>query len=80
MLLKVLILVKIENIIEETQSYEYIIFIIFRDKMQVPTALLLFLITQGRIHIFGPKYILLLVLLETVCKKRIWNLDFSIDL
>ena len=47
MLLKMVVLVKRENLIKGTQSYEYIVFIIFRDKMQVPTALFLFSITQG---------------------------------
>ena len=30
------------NLIKRTQSYEYTVSIIFKDEMQVPTALLLF--------------------------------------
>ena len=41
------ILEKRENLIKGTQSSEYIFSIFFKDKMQVPTALLLFWITQG---------------------------------
>ena len=41
MLLKLVILVKRENLIKGTQSYEYIVSIIFKEKMKVPTALLL---------------------------------------
>ena len=47
MLLKMVILVKKENLIKATQSYEYIVSLIFKDKMQVPITLLLFSITQG---------------------------------
>ena len=46
MLLKMVILVKRENLIKATQSYD----LIFKDKMQVPTTLLqvpIFWITQG---------------------------------
>ena len=41
------ILVKRENIIKPTQSYEYIVSLIFKDKMHVAITLLLFWITQG---------------------------------
>ena len=41
MLLKVVILVKREKLIKGTQSYEYILSFIFKDKIQVPTALFL---------------------------------------
>ena len=47
MFLKMMILVKRENLIKATQSYEYIVSLIFKDKMQVPITLLLFWITQG---------------------------------
>ena len=43
MLLKMVILVKRENLIKGTQSYEYIVSIIFKDKMHIPSALLLLL-------------------------------------
>ena len=46
MLLKMVILLKRENI-KAIQSYEYIVSLIFKDKMQVPITLLLFWITQG---------------------------------
>ena len=36
------ILVKRENIIKPTQSYEYIVSLIFKDKMHVAITLLLF--------------------------------------
>ena len=58
MLLKKVILVKRENFIKATQSYKYIVSLIFKDKMQVPITLLLFWITQGhreRVQIFCPK-------------------------
>ena len=42
MLLKMVILVKRENFIKASQSYEYIVSLIFKDKIQVPTTLLLF--------------------------------------
>ena len=42
MLLKMVILVKREKVIKGTQLYEYILSLIFKDKMQVPTTLLLF--------------------------------------
>ena len=42
MMLKMVILVKRENFIEASQSYEYIVSLIFKDKIQVPTTLLLF--------------------------------------
>ena len=47
MLVKLVILVKREKLIKGTQSYEYIVSIIFKEKMHVPTALLLSWITQG---------------------------------
>ena len=47
MLLNMVILVKREILIKETQSYEYIVSLIFKDKIQAPINLLLFLITQG---------------------------------
>ena len=42
MLLKLMILLKREHLVKGTQSNEYIVSIIFKDKMQFPTALLLF--------------------------------------
>ena len=42
MLLEMIILVKIENVIKGTQSNEYIVSVIFKDKMCTPTNLLLF--------------------------------------
>ena len=42
MLLKMVILMKRKNLIKAAQSYEYIISLIFKDKMQVPFTLLLF--------------------------------------
>ena len=47
MLQKMVMLVKRENFIKATQPYEYIVSLIFKDKMHVPIALLLFWITQG---------------------------------
>ena len=47
MLLKMVILVKRENLIKATQSYEYIVSLIFKDKMQVLITLLLFWITHS---------------------------------
>ena len=47
MLLKLVILGKRENIIKATQSYEYIVSLILKYKMQVPITSLLFGITQG---------------------------------
>ena len=69
------ILVKREKLIKGTQSYECILSLIFKDKMQIPiTFYLLFFelpkaLHQGPVHIFCPKSISLLVTLETVCKK-----------
>ena len=60
-LLKMVILVKRENLIKATQSYEYVVSLIFKEKMQVPFTLLLFWITQGshllreQVDIFYPK-------------------------
>ena len=45
MLLKIVMLVKRENLIKATHSYEYIVSLIFKDKMQVSINLLLFWIT-----------------------------------
>ena len=45
--LKIVILIKRRNLIKATQSYEYIVSLIFKDKIQVPITLLLFWITQG---------------------------------
>ena len=45
--LKMVILMKRKNLIKATQSYEYIVSLIFKDKIQVPITLLLFWITQG---------------------------------
>ena len=42
LLLKMVILVKRENLIKATRSYEYIVSLFFKDKMQVPITLLLF--------------------------------------
>ena len=42
MLLKLVILVKRENLIKATQSNEYIVSLTFKDKMHIPIALLLF--------------------------------------
>ena len=65
-----MILGKGGNIIKGTQSYEYIVSIIFKDKMQVPTSLLLFLITQdsqlSKSPHFSFKNISVLVPLEAV--------------
>ena len=47
MLLKMVILVKRENLIKVTKSYEYIVSLISKDKMQISIILLLFRITQG---------------------------------
>ena len=47
MLLKMVILVKRENIIKANQSYEYIVSLIFKGKLQVPITLLLYWITEG---------------------------------
>ena len=47
MLLKMVILEKRENLIKATQSYKYIVSLIFKNNMQVPITLLLFWITQG---------------------------------
>ena len=83
MLLKMVILVKRENLIKGTQSYEYNVSIILKDKMNIPSALLLllfFCFFIMRVHFFDPKYISLLVPLETVCTKGICNLDLSIKL
>ena len=41
------ILVKRENIIKANQSYEYIVSLTFKGKLQVPITLLLYLITEG---------------------------------
>ena len=41
MLLKMVILVKRENLIKATLSNEYIVSLIFKDKMHIPSALLL---------------------------------------
>ena len=42
LLLQIVILVKIENLIKGTQSYEYNVSLIFKDKMQVPVTLFIF--------------------------------------
>ena len=47
MLLERVMLVKRENLIRATHSYEYIVSLIFKGKIQVPITLLLFWITQG---------------------------------
>ena len=47
MFIKMVILLKRENLIKATQSYEFIVSIIFKDKMHVPITLLLFWITRG---------------------------------
>ena len=47
MLLKFVILVKRENLIKAIQSYEYIVSLIFKDKMQAPIIFLLVWIIQG---------------------------------
>ena len=44
MLLKMVILVKIENLIKVTQSNEYIVSIIIKSKMHIPSASLLLLL------------------------------------
>ena len=72
MLLKMVILLKRENI-KAIQSYEYIVSLIFKDKMQVPITLLLFWITQGSPsraspYFFVQKNISLLVT-ETMLKR-----------
>ena len=65
------ILVKRGNLLKATQSYEYIVSLIFKDKMQAPITLLLFWITQAfplRVSLyFLSKNISLWVTLETVC-------------
>ena len=85
MLLKMMIQVKRENLIKGTQSYEHIVSIIFKDKMQLPTALLLFLITQGFLLNVSPydwskNYIAFSTIRNCMCKRDIWNLDLSIYL
>ena len=73
MLLKMVILLQRENLIKAIQSYEYIVSLIFKYKMQVPITLLLFWITQGSPsraspYFFVQKNISLLVI-ETMLKR-----------
>ena len=59
MLLKMVILVKRENLIRATQLYEYIVSIIFKDKMQFLLLCCFFELPKSlhreRVHIFCPK-------------------------
>ena len=57
MLLKIVILVKREILIKAIQLYEYIVSLIFKDKMHVPITLLLFWITQGSPSRGSPYYL-----------------------
>ena len=82
MLLKMVILVKREKVIKGTQLYEYILSLIFKDKMQVPTTLLLFWITQGSpsstsSYFRSEKYIAFSTNRNCML-KRVWNLDLFI--
>ena len=80
-----MILMKRENLIKGTQSYEYIVSIIFKDKMQVPTALLFVLIIQGSPLSLGryfwfEKCIAFSTIRNCMYKRELWNLDLSIYL
>ena len=84
MLLKMVILVKRENLIKGTRPYEYIRCLIFKEKMRVPTTLLLFWITQGSPSSASPyfwskKYIAFSTIRNCML-KGIWNLELSIYL
>ena len=56
-LLKMVILEKRTNFIKATQSYESIVSLIFKEKMQVPIPLLLFWITQDSISRASPYFL-----------------------
>ena len=70
------------KLIKATQSYEYIVSIIFKDKIHFPIILLLFWITQGSLSrakpYFSSKKYILLSNTRNCMLKGIWNLDLSI--
>ena len=61
MLLKMVILLKRENLMKATQSNEYIVFLIFKDKLQFLLLCSFFELTKAlyreRVHVFSKTYI-----------------------